>query len=182
MSRALTLFAILSGLLAALIEVTAASVPRAHLSRQLLFPQPTQDDFYRVPKNIDSFKPGDVIRTRGVPPLTLAHFASAQQVLYRTTGALGEGDATVTTIISPLVPRPGPPKLLAVAAAIDSSSIDCAPSYALATMAASRNVVLIRILSDPYISAALSRGYYITIPDYLGSKVRNVSRRDDRPA
>lgn len=170
----LATYCVLLGAFAALMsDVLVAGAFLSGMRPRLGLAPPSQDEFYKIPKDINNHAPGTVLRTRNVPELAFGHLAgTAEQLFYKTTGPDNDSDGTVTTFVTPRHPRKGPPKLIAVAAAIDASSIDCAPSYALATPGTSRNNVLIRLLSDPFISASLFRGYYVTIPDYLGSKVR----------
>jgi hypothetical protein len=101
----------------------------------LLPPPPADDPFYAAPANIASEKPGTVLRSREV---TVAAFAAlpqkvqhAWQVLYRTTSAIGEPQATVTTLLVPFNASTAPVKLLSYQVAEDSPSGQCAPSYQL---------------------------------------------------
>ena len=62
---------------------------------------PADDPFYRYPVDLSGQAPGTVLKSR---PIALGILASgpglgASQVLYRTTGELGQPAATVATII-----------------------------------------------------------------------------------
>ncbi|CAO1615335.1 unnamed protein product [Parajaminaea phylloscopi] len=132
---------------------------------------PSQDPFYVIPSNISRYHCGAVLRARPVSLLAFGHLAgTAEQLFYKTTGSDNESDGTVTTLITPRIALRGKPKLLAIAAATDAASQDCAPSYSFTSVVHSRNSPLIRLLTDPYITAALHRGYHVAIADYLGSK------------
>ncbi len=92
---------------------------------------PTHDPFYRYSRSLRNVRPGTILRKRKVKiaesgsstPIT------ATQVLYRTTGQLGQPTVTVATII-----RPTPAvttKIVAYQTAYDALGSECDPSYTL---------------------------------------------------
>lgn len=115
---------------------------------------PSSDSFYSPPGNLTSYQPGDVIRTRNVPPnlnglisapLTPQTVKAAYQYLYRTTDDLGNAVAAVNTVLVPN--NADPTKLLAYQTAYDSANNDCSPSYALqsgANTSATTDIAFVR--------------------------------------
>lgn len=98
---------------------------------------PSQDAFYTEPTNISSYAPGEVIRTRQVPPnlsglipggQSLITLQALYQVLYRTTDALHNPVAAMTSILLPQDADPG--RLRAYQTAYDTADPDSVPSYA----------------------------------------------------
>ena len=71
-------------------------------------PLPSQDPFYSYSGSLASSAPGTVLKTGSVSisELSLTVPFSASQVLYRSTGELGQPTLTVATIIRPLLPAP----------------------------------------------------------------------------
>lgn len=96
-------------LLAALLVATVAASPvrDQQPSRRLVggfkYPSPSDDLFYTLPLlGLGSYKPGDIIRERDVTAdsggaVDSNQYQRVTQVLYRTTDALGNPDATVAT-------------------------------------------------------------------------------------
>ena len=92
---------------------------------------------------------------------------SAEQVLYRTTGELGQPTVTVATIIKPAAPV-GPTKLISYQTFYDALGSECDPSYTLAGGNPS--------YSDAQADAALmqsylSAGYTVVTADYEGENL-----------
>lgn len=119
----LTLVVLCVSLLAAGPAARAASAP-------LL---PTHDPFYRYTKPIGSVAPGTVLRTRTIAlaGATSSEQSTATQVLFRTTGELGQATVTVATIIRPAKPAAGTTKLIALQTPYDALGAQCDPSYSL---------------------------------------------------
>ncbi|KAF2761188.1 LIP-domain-containing protein [Pseudovirgaria hyperparasitica] len=131
---------------------------------------PSQDPFYRTPPNIASYSPGTVIDKRQVPPNLSGlmpnlggneKVEAVYQYLYRTTDALGNPAAAVTTLLKPF--KADPTKLLAYQQAYDSAKNDCSPSYAIQSGA--NTTALADIIM---IAAALDQGWYVVSSDYEG--------------
>lgn len=98
------------------------------LPRQLT--PPSQDPFYAVPSDIGRYQPGHVLRQRQINPSYFGPEAkSAYQIFYRTTG-VDQPTGTVTTVVLPIKPAQGVPRLVALGEPEDSAGINCAPSYA----------------------------------------------------
>src|ERR1700693_2713522 len=110
---------------APLVSASAASAPVL----------PSSDPFYTYSGStpLAQIAPGTVLRTRTIQMVLAgapAPFAAAQ-VLYRTTGELGEPTVTVATIIKPLAPVGGT-RLISYQEFYDALGSQCDPSYTLA--------------------------------------------------
>lgn len=134
---------------------------------------PSDDAFYALPGNLDTFAPGAIIRHRP-PPNPIAAFGllpvnlqASHQILYRTTDSLGNATATVLTV---LVPHNADySKVLSYQVAEDAANINCAPSYAfqlehadpdMGTMVTEAELLLVE--------AGLEQGWVVISPDFLG--------------
>jgi hypothetical protein len=93
---------------------------------------PTRDPFYRYSGSLKHIAPGTVLRTRTIAlaGATGTEPKSAIQVLYRTTGELGQSTVTVATIIRP-ASQTGPAKIVSYQTAYDALGAQCDPSYTL---------------------------------------------------
>jgi len=136
--------------------------------------KPSDDPFYTPAAGFESAKPGAILRTRPVPnalsllqtiPLQLQ---GAYQILYRTTDAMGNATATVTTI---LIPKNADfKKVVSYQVAEDSGGqINCAPSYGLQSgsdieFSGTANI------ESALIAAALNQGWVVNTPDWEGPK------------
>jgi secretory lipase len=150
---------------AAVAATAAAPAPQA-LAAPL---PPSQDPFYSYagPIPLAQITPGTVLAQR---PITLSAEgiplpATAEQVLYRTTGERGQPTVTVTTIIKPLLSLLGP-KIIAYQTAYDALGSQCDPSYTLqggnpSDTTADAEAALIAL----YVGA----GFTVTVPDYEGT-------------
>lgn len=137
---------------------------------------PVDDPFYVPPEGFESTAPGSILRHRA-PPYPIAAFslvpinlAASYQILYRTTNSFGDAVATVSTI---LVPHNADfTKLLSYQAAQDAANPNCSPSYAFQLEAATDGVLglIMPQLELVFITAALEKGWVVTVPDHLGTK------------
>lgn len=128
---------------------------------------PTGDPFYTYSGStpLSEISPGTVLKSRPVQIVIggVATADSAQQVLYRTTGELGQPTVTVATIIKPATP--GPTKLISYQTFYDALGSECDPSYTLAGGNPS--------YSDAQADAALMQnyldaGFTVVTADYEG--------------
>ncbi|GAA6041592.1 hypothetical protein JCM8097_007758 [Rhodosporidiobolus ruineniae] len=152
----LSSFAVLAELASAL-----PAAPRALTT----YAPPSSDPFYDAPAGFEDQANGAVLKTRQVSTSLDLLAKSTYQLLYRTTNSLEDPTVTVTTVYAPRVPA-SPPRVLLVMAPTDSANVDCAPSWAVvaATNASLYNVATVY----PDIIAALSKGWYVSLPDHLG--------------
>lgn len=152
--------------------LSAASPILAAPTRTASLQTPQNDPFYNPPSGFEQSAPGTVLRTRPIPSklgafsLFPQNVANAWQVLYRTTDALGNAEATVTTVLEPH--NADNKKLLSYQFAEDSANEACAPSYVLQIGSGLAGVMTQSeiLLMD----AALDRGWYVNTPDYEGPK------------
>lgn len=135
---------------------------------------PSDDPFYAVPHDIDSFLPGQIIKYRE-PPSEIssygwvpAHLSKAYQILYRTTNSLQQPTATVLTVLVP--PDADHDKVLSLQMAEDSTTINCGPSYTMQRQAQQSllhgsNITQLQLL---FAETALARKWVVIVPDYEG--------------
>lgn len=131
--------------------------------------KPSEDDFYNAPEGFEDKEDGTILKWRKAPgsigPIVRPiDIDSAWQALYKTTDALGNPIATVTTILKPH--NADSKKVVSYQSMEDSASIDCAPSYSflwgsdISTIGLQVEIFIVQILLD--------NGYYVVTPDYEG--------------
>jgi hypothetical protein len=95
---------------------------------------PSSDPFYTYSGStpLAQIAPGAVLRVRPIQVVIEGAPTpySAEQVLYRTTGELGQPTVTVATIIKPASPL-GATKLISYQTFYDALGSECDPSYTL---------------------------------------------------
>ena len=142
-----------------------AAAPAAQAAAPVL---PSQDPFYAYTGStpLSQIAPGTVLKERSasleLEGLTVP--VSTEQVLYRTTGELGQPTVTVTTIIRPLLALLGT-KIVAYQVAYDALGSECDPSY---TLQGGNNSDTTGQEEELAIAAYLIAGYVVTVPDYEG--------------
>ncbi len=148
-----------------LVAVTAAGLlgaPGALAAPTL----PSSDPFYSYSGPLGAVAPGTVLRHRAVTvdengsptPMT------ATQVLYRTTGELGQPTATVATIIRSAT-APLSTKIVSYQTAYDALGSECDPSYTLQGGNSSYSTAQDE---EQIIIAYVDAGYTVVVPDYEG--------------
>ncbi len=154
-----------AGLLVALLVWGVLVVPTAQAGP--LTPQ--QDPFYAYQGTtpLASIAPGTVLKTRTLSyhVLGLGLPIRAVQLLYRSTGMLGQPTVNVTSVLEPLW-RLGAPKVISYQSFYDSLSPDDEPSYAISgglTLGG-----LIPNLESVLIVPALVAGCTVVVPDTEG--------------
>ncbi|GAC68234.1 putative lipase [Gordonia soli NBRC 108243] len=148
-------------------------------------PSPPRDAFYDHPADLATLAPGSIIRTRKITARSLQLLpinVDAWQLLYRTSGADKQPDATVTTVLVPRGKRPT--KLLSYQAATDSTLRQCNPSYSLRTglpvSFSTRPGPLTFALPGAEVllaSAGLAQGWAVALPDHGGTSARFLTPR-----
>ncbi|OAA66352.1 Lipase, secreted [Akanthomyces lecanii RCEF 1005] len=132
---------------------------------------PTKDSFYHPPAGYEKQPPGAILRNRTVPSaLAISGVSAAFQLLYRTTDTFGDASATVTTILIPK--NADSTKLLSYQLAEDAANPNCAPSYVMQLFADSGGPfgTIVSNLELNLIRDALKKGWYVSVPDFLGPK------------
>ncbi|KAH7311068.1 secretory lipase-like protein 1 precursor [Rhexocercosporidium sp. MPI-PUGE-AT-0058] len=131
---------------------------------------PTDDPFYTPPTDLSARKPGAILRSRSIGPLSLGgsvpfQAKAAYQLLYRTTDTLGDASAAVTTVI---IPNKGnSSRLLSYQFAEDAAWANCAPSYTIRLGSNPKNFGSNGV-ETLFIIAALNRRWIVNLPDYQG--------------
>ncbi|WP_232680316.1 lipase family protein [Nocardioides sp. R-C-SC26] len=139
---------------------------RSAASRPPAVRDPDRDPFYRWRGRLDRVRPGTVLRSRMVDLAllnTLPMPYPVEQLLYRTTGELGQPRVAVTTIIQPLVPRAD--RLVSYQAPYNGLGGHCAPSFTLRGGEPTAD-----FLDAFLISSYLLGGYTVVVPDYLTTR------------
>jgi pimeloyl-ACP methyl ester carboxylesterase len=132
---------------------------------------PSKDPFYTYTgkKPLGQIAPGTVLKQRKVT-LDISSLKvpySAEQVLYRTTGELGQPTVTVTTIIRPRTSTLGL-KIVSYQMAYDALGSQCDPSYTLR----GGNPGDLSSVEEAAIPALyVTAGYTVTVPDYEGTSL-----------
>jgi hypothetical protein len=126
---------------------------------------PSQDPFYSYSGSLARVAPGTVLKTRSV---TISNAAmtvpfSASQVLYRTTGELGQPTLAVATVIKPLVAAPA--KVVSYQAAYDGLGSQCDPSFTLQGGSSGTSTAS---AEEQVIMAYVAAGDTVVVPDYEG--------------
>jgi hypothetical protein len=144
----------------------AVSVVLVALGLAACDPTPDQDTFYTAPADT-SGAPGTVIRSRPsrftLDPVarTPVSGVNAQQIVYRSTNALGQPMAVSGTVLVPTAPYagPGPRPLVAYAVGTRGVGDACAPSYTLSQGTDYEGL---------FINNLLSQGWAVAVSDYEG--------------
>ncbi len=133
------------------------------MSRMLVEVTPPADDlFYRVPENLETLCPGEVLDGRpvGVRSFRRLLKVDAWQVKFRSTDGRGAAVSGVTTVMIPRRPFNGSVRpLLSYQPAIDSLGATADPSF---TLRHGNQQEL------PLMARALRRGWAVVTNDYTG--------------
>jgi hypothetical protein len=133
---------------------------------------PSHDPFYTYTGSqpLGQITPGTVLKKRAIT-LKIASLKvpyQAEQVLYRTTGELGQQPtATVTTIIKPLDSTIGT-KIVSYQTAYDALGSQCDPSY---TLRGGNPGNTLSQAEAALIAFYVTQGYTVTVPDYEGTNL-----------
>jgi hypothetical protein len=135
---------------------------------------PAADPFYQYQgtEPLADIAPGTVLNTRAVNLAagTTTTPVSVEQLLYRTTGELGQPTVTVTTVIAPLGAA-SPPRLVGYLSFYDALGAECDPSYTLQGgdpgSANSQQTDEEELIIGSYVAA----GFVLTIPDFEGENL-----------
>jgi pimeloyl-ACP methyl ester carboxylesterase len=148
---------------AATVMVRGLDLAERLMSRVLVeVPPPADDPFYRVPENLEAFRPGEVLDARPVEVRGFRRLinADAWQVKFRSTDAGGAAVSGVTTVMIPRRSFKGSVRpLLSYQAAIDSLGATADPSYTL------RHGDQQEL---PFMVLALRRGWAVVTTDFTG--------------
>ena len=127
---------------------------------------PSDDAFYTAPANLTSYRPGEIIDSRSV--YAPAVLREVTQIKYATTNTQNSSSYTIATVASPDNIQ-YPQKLLSLQDWQDSSGKNCAPSYGFATGLLGSAGITTSVIDMPIVLEwALSKGYYVVVPDHEG--------------
>src|SRR5439155_15442076 len=127
-------------------------------------PSPADDPFYRVPENLEAFRPGKVLDARPVEIRWIRRLSNpdAWHVKFRSTDSGGAAVSGVATVMVPRRPFNGSVRpLLSYQCAIDSLGAAADPSY---TLRHGNQWEL------PFMARALRRGWAVATTDYTGPR------------
>jgi len=125
-------------------------------------PLPSTDGFYRYRGDLANRSPGTVLKRRPIALSILANGTglAASQVLYRTTGELGQPTATVATIIRPRGAAT-PTGIVSYQDPYDGLGPQCDPSYNIRA-----GVTPVDRLVTPVVIGEYLAGFTVVVPDY----------------
>lgn len=158
--------------MAALVAATGAMAPAALAAP----PRPANDPFYAYTGEtpLAQVAPGTVLKTR-TKPYHVSGIATpirAVQLLYRSTGQLGQPTTNVTSVLQPPTKSKNP-KVFSYQSFYDSLNPDDQPSYAIAggtTLGGAVNSV-----EGALIAPWLLGGYTVNVPDTQGQQANFAS-------
>lgn len=142
---------------------------------------PDHDAFYhytgRTP--LSHIRPGTVLKTRSIHVAmgTTSTPVSGEQLLYRTTGQLGQPTVAVTTVIAP-TPVPVLPDMVEYLSFYDGLGAQCDPSYTLAGGNPGAQNESETEEEELLISWYLSMGWIVTVPDFEGTHLDWMAGRE----
>ncbi|KAI5950070.1 hypothetical protein KGF57_004415 [Candida theae] len=130
---------------------------------------PSEDDFYIPPQGYEEYEVGAILKHRNTPgPLgsiiNKVSVESSWQLMVRSEDTFGNPSAVVATVIKPF--NASDDKVLSYQSFQDSGNLDCAISFAIQYKSGFAN--LLGQLEMYLVSAFLSQGYYVLIPDHEG--------------
>ena len=130
---------------------------------------------YKGSTPLRDIKPGTILKKRTIT-VTIDDYDlpfKADQLLYRTTGQLGQPTVTVTTLIRPLVPVGT--KIVSYQTAYDALGSECDPSY---TLAGGNTADSTGTAETAVIGLYLAAGYYVDVSDYEGTNLDFVAGQE----
>ncbi|KAI8632341.1 LIP-domain-containing protein [Xylariaceae sp. FL1651] len=136
---------------------------------------PSRDPWYTAPAGFELAAPGTILRIRTDPSnitAIVAEASAAYNILFRTTDTLYRPSWAVTTFLVPKKPvgRSGNSSskaaLLSYQIPYNTADVDGSPSYLLSTEGAMALFGVPAPTDD--ITEALSRGWYVNVPDHEG--------------
>ncbi|KAI0486430.1 LIP-domain-containing protein [Xylaria cf. heliscus] len=156
---------------------TRPKLPKRHQVRNNAIP-PSQDPWYTAPAGFESAAPGHIFRIRPDPSniTAVVSAAAAYNILFRTTNTLYQPSWAVTTLLLPKSPvgvknngskaSNGKAALLSYQIPYNTADVDGSPSYLLSTVLAEEYLGIPPFTDS--ITEALSRGWYVNVPDFEG--------------
>jgi hypothetical protein len=153
-----------------IVVVTAAGLVAAPLAAAGGGPVlPTRDPFYSYSGSLKRVAPGTVLRRRTITIAVsgAATSMTATQLLYRTTGELGQPTVTVATVIQP-TGQVGPTRIVSYQSAYDALGPQCDPSY---TLRGGNPSYALAASEEPLILGYVKAGDAVVVSDYEGEQL-----------
>jgi secretory lipase len=144
---------------------------------------PAEDPFYRYTgrRPLGAIAPGTVLKQRSVRVALGAGNATpvrADQLLYRTTGQLGQPTVTVTTVLRPLRVRVLP-RIIEYLSFYDGLGSQCDPSYTLAGGDPGDATYAHEAEEEELLIAYyVAQGDIVTVPDFEGTHLAWMAGRE----
>jgi hypothetical protein len=155
--------------IAALISAALLAAPAAAASGPVL---PTSDPFYTYTGSapLASVAPGSILKQRTIKLVdaNLSAPVTAKQVLYRTTGQLGQPTDTVATILQPAAGTLNA-KLVSYQMAYDALGAQCDPSYTMQGGMPAGGTT--NTDEEQVVLGLVSTGDTVVVPDYEGTNL-----------
>jgi hypothetical protein len=131
-------------------------------------PLPTSDPFYTYSGSLASMAPGTILKRRVVTLVDEGQSVpvTAAQILYRTTGQLGQPAATVATILEPATGT-ADPKLVSYQMAYDALGAQCDPSYTMRGGMPAGGTT--NTDEEQLVLGLVAAGDIVVVPDYEGT-------------
>jgi hypothetical protein len=165
------LMVVLAGALAILVlgSVTALAAGRYATAASSAPVLPTSDPFYTYSGSLTNIAPGTILRRRTIAVAEggKATAITATQLLYRTTGELGDPTVTVATVIKPPT-QPVSTKIVSYQMAYDALGSECDPSY---TFQGGNPSYSTSQEEEQLILGYVASGDTVVVPDYEGERL-----------
>jgi hypothetical protein len=153
--------------IAALITAALLAAPAVAASGP---PLPTSDPFYTYTGSaaLTDMAPGAILKQRQITLIDAGTSTpvNATQVLYRTTGQLGQPTVTVATVIEPATGTVGA-KLLSYQMAYDALGAQCDPSYTMRGGMPAGGTT--NTDEEQFVLGLVAAGDIVVVPDYEGT-------------
>jgi len=165
-------------LVALALTASVAAVPTAHADAPA---RPDHDAFYTYSgsRALADIAPGTVLKKRA----TTMYFGpmstpvAGEQLLYRTSGQLGQPTVTVTTVLAP-AQTPVTPNIVGYLSFYDGLDAKCDPSYTLAGGDAGGAAQQEAEEEELLINWYLTQGFVVTVPDFEGTSLDWMAGRE----
>jgi hypothetical protein len=165
-------------LVALALAATVVATPIAHADGPA---RPDRDAFYSYSgsKPLADIAPGSVLKMRATTMYfgPMATPIAGEQLLYRTTGQLGQPTVTVTTVLAP-ASVPVIPDIVGYLSFYDGLDPKCDPSYTLAGGDAGGAAQQEAEEEELLVNWYLSQGFVVTVPDFEGTDLDWMAGRE----
>ena len=144
-------------------------------------PTPSADPFYTYsgPVPLADVQPGTILKQRSIQVAlgTTSTPVPGEQLLYRTTGQLGQPTVTVTTVLRPLALAPTT-NIVEYLSFYDGLASQCDPSYTLKGGNPGSVTEQQAEEEELLVGWYLSNGFTVTVPDFEGTALDWMAGRE----